>query len=188
MTTPKKIQHPVTKEKKTVKEWAAYYQVPRSSIGTWFLRLPLRKVFADLDNNRRPTKRGYKPSLFVDPDTEEMMTMFEWAQKLGYHEDYLRIKIKKGEFILITEKVWEDKRSAELIEASMPDVRVEIAKNNGALFLAHPTSGVSLPPFEWAEFYRVSIHEFYQAMKRFGRNSLELHEFFSKRNKAVGNG
>jgi hypothetical protein len=89
MTTPRLIQHPVTKEWRSIKEWGTHYKVPRSSLDTWLIRIPKKKVFEDLDNGRRPTKRGYKPSLWVNPTTEEVHTLFEWAQKLGYNEQYL---------------------------------------------------------------------------------------------------
>jgi hypothetical protein len=70
-------------------------------------------------------------------------------------------------------------KAAQLLEEDIPKVRLIIAKKNGARFIEDPRTGANLPPFVWAEHYRVSAFEFYQAMKQF--EGVKLFEFFEQR-------
>lgn len=184
MTKRKEIIHPTTKVKKTCCEWAREYKIPQSTMGGWFKTLPVSQVFEALDAGKRPMSQGAPFQRYKSPLTEEIYTVAEWAAKLDYHPNYLRTKIKRGEVILVKvdddEKIFNslDPDKAPICHAST--VSIKNAQKNNALLCVNPLTGCSLPAYEWAKIYGVSIHEFYQAMTRYGRNSQELYMHFTK--------
>lgn len=177
------IEHPITSIKKTTNAWAKQYSVPRSSLWLWFKTIPEEKVFKELDAGGRPVATSSPSVKWMNPITEEIHTIQEWAEKLDYSPRYLRLKIKNGEIPFVrvegsaTPKI--DTPPIALVQLA-----VSIAKKNNAILCTNSKMEVSLPACEWAKFYGVPVSEFWQAMRRYGKDSPKLYQHFEQRKSA----
>lgn len=171
MRERKLIVHPKTKIKKTCYGWAKEYGVHQSTINGWFQASSYSQVFDALDAGVRSSPKGAPPKMYQNPFTEEVRTIKEWAIKLDYHPNYLRVKIRAGEVCLIALNKDDTVFSPEPIE--------HITRSN-VLLCTNPLTGESLPAFEWAKRYGVPLSEFYQAMKKYGKDNISLFNHFKK--------
>jgi hypothetical protein len=164
MVKPKLFWNTHLKERRSSKAWAEHYNIARSTLDAWFLALPHKKVFEALERGDRPRKRGRKEKIWVDVFGTQK-TLAGWVKVYGYEKKYLRQKIKQGDIFL------------ELFRPKAKEILDEpIIRKNGQIQLTW--QGRSRPAMDWAEYFGVSIHEFYQAKKAHGNN---VFEYFSQR-------
>jgi hypothetical protein len=164
MVKPELFRNCFKKESRSCRAWADFYQVNESSLRVWLRDLPIKKVFEALERGDRPRERGRKEKIWVDVFGTQK-TLADWAKVYGYEKRYLRQKIKQGDIFL------------ELLRPKAKEILDEpIIRKDGQIQLTW--QGHSRPAMDWAEYFGVSIHEFYQKKKAHGNN---VFKYFSQR-------
>jgi hypothetical protein len=286
MLTAKKLTHPKTKVSLSIKDWASKYQIQYGTFAEWGRRYDATQIFDALDNGLTPAPaRGNQPAIWINPDTNEALTLVEWAKKFDICTATLATRIKNNIYNLVKKEmqqprmvqnpfteewatlaewaenyfgvcpqtlVWRlnnysaedvfkgnighkkehkltDKTTGQTLfttewaqelkisPKAMKDriklygtdderlflpMRPEetpyagtraapqqqrssiahvVAQRNNVLMCTNPRTKETMLASEWAKHYRVSLHEFYQAMKTHGRNSAKLYLTFEKR-------
>jgi len=112
----------------------------------------------------------------TNPETQETYTCRQWAEKLNI--DVTTFLDRRNKWGVNDARTFKKKEVINDNPLSM--VHVAAAKNK-ARFCTNPKTGESLLANEWAERYEVPLIEFYQMMKRYGKDSLALYQHFEKR-------
>ena len=111
---------------------------------------------------------------YTDPKTSREMTAERWAIYLGIEEKAFKNRIKK----------WGTNDPRTFLPPSysaggrINEFLHETAKRKGTKLCHNSDTGESKLAWEWAKYYRVSLSEFYRAMKRFGKDDCRLYRHF----------
>lgn len=167
---PIQYTDPLTGRSQTAKEWAAELGITVKAFRNRLLRWEPAHVFSVAAAKERLARK-----LYTNPVTQERHSLARWAEILSISETALYHRFCKwGED---NPKTYDTTR---LINRREPEEGKEtllhiIRKRQGVHFCNNPITGESLLASEWAEYYRVPIHKFYQEAKRLGKDSRELH-------------
>jgi hypothetical protein len=183
---PKLYTNPETNESLTAAEWSQKLGLTLSGF-----RNRIRR--GSFDNPFIPFFQEDPNTLIENPQTGEKATVSNWAKKLGMGHEGFRSRIEKWGVddprtfrSCVRVAVLKPLTKRELEEYHCPDMRHELAKLNGVKFCTNPITGESRLAADWAERYGVPLVDFYRAMKKHGRNSVDLYRFFEQSTKALG--
>jgi len=114
----------------------------------------------------------------TNPETQETYTCRQWAKKLEI--DVATFLRRRKNWGVEDPRTFQKKQQVVIVKEPLSPLHISALKNNQK-FCTNPKTGESLLANEWADRYGVPLIEFYQMMKRYGKDSLALYQHFEKR-------
>ncbi len=142
-------------ETRSIKEWATILSVPAST-----LRRKLIKHGVSYLGNC-----DYKPTrniLIMNPLTLEKLTANQWAKKLNISPQTFYTRYKKWG---LSPKTFS--------QIKLKNTQLKTLRPDNPYLIMNPLTLEKLLPCEWAEYYKISISEFYK-LKNSYKTDIEL--------------
>jgi hypothetical protein len=175
------LRNPNTGEIKRLKYWAEnYFGIPLSTLRSRAEKHSPEELFEG--KIQSPNEKR-----IINPATRESLYLDQWALRLEITPKEFKKRLlmldRKHPLMFTVGQIRlksSDIPSQGLTSPEAIQVKLKIAQKNNALLCTNPRTKESKLACDWANYYRVSVHEFYQYMKKLGRNNPELYQHFDR--------